>query len=58
MTKYRVFMHSPAYLVFRRFEIDADDPESAIESAKFEVSEKNREDPDATFWANEIKETK
>lgn len=47
-------MHSPAYLVFRRFEIDADDPESAIESAKFEVSEKNREDPDATFHVKEL----
>lgn len=58
MTKYRVFMHSPACLVFRRYEVDADDPESAIESAKFEASERNHEDPDATFWAYEIKDAK
>lgn len=47
--KYRVFVFTPAYLVVRRIEVDADDSDSAIELAKFELNERNREDPEATF---------
>lgn len=49
--KYRVFVFTPAYLVVRRIDVEADDSESAIDIAKFDLSERNREDPDATFEA-------
>lgn len=54
MTKFRVFVHSPLYLVIRRIEVEADDSDSAIEAAKYELFEKNREDPDADYWVEEI----
>lgn len=52
--KYRVFVFTPAYLVVRRIDVEADDSESAIDIAKFELSERNREDPEATFQVKEL----
>jgi hypothetical protein len=52
--KLRVFVFTPAYLVVRRIDVESDDSESAIETAKFELSERNREDPDATFWTKKL----
>ena len=52
--KFRVFVFSPAYSVIRRIEVEAEDSESAIDIAKFDLSERNREDPDAIFRPKEI----
>lgn len=52
--KFRVIMSSPAYLVFRRYTVEADDAESAIETVKFMVLELNRDDPDAQYWVKEV----
>ena len=51
---YRVFVFTPAFNVVRRIEVESEDSESAIESAKFDLSERNREDPDALFMVKEI----
>jgi hypothetical protein len=52
--KLRVFIFTPAYLVVRRIDVESDDSESAIETAKFDLSERNREDPDTTFHVVEL----
>lgn len=51
--KFRVFVSTPKFLVFRRFDVESDDSESAIEIAKYLLTEMNREDPDAQFWTKE-----
>lgn len=54
--KYRVLVFSPAYNVIRRMTVEADDEFTAVEVVMFQLSEMNREDPDAVYWVKEITE--
>jgi hypothetical protein len=54
MTKFRVFVFSPAFNVIRRMTVEADDEFAVVDVVMFQLSETQREDPDAHLDIKEI----